>query len=146
MSNEQSSELGTIEVHKNVMSAIAGYETAKVEGVAGMSEGVADGIAKKLSGDTASRGVRVAFDDSGRVTVDLSIIVRYGRVIPEVCRRVQETVLDALRKMTEGAVKVAVHRLRGHYRDLLRDEIAQTVTTEEQINEEIRDLFAALAH
>jgi uncharacterized alkaline shock family protein YloU len=108
MSNEQSSELGTIEVHKNVMSAIAGYETAKVEGVAGMSEGVADGIAKKLSGDTASRGVRVAFDDSGRVTVDLSIIVRYGMVIPEVCRRVQETVLGALRKMTEGAV-VAVN-------------------------------------
>ncbi len=49
-------------------------------------------------------------------------------------------------KMTEGAVKVAVHRLRRRYRDLLRDEIAQTVTTEEQINEEIRDLFAALAH
>jgi len=48
--------------------------------------------------------------------------------------------------MTEGAVKVAVHRLRRRYRDLLRDEIAQTVTTEEQINEEIRDLFAALAY
>jgi len=49
-------------------------------------------------------------------------------------------------KMTEGAVKVAVYRLRRRYRDLLRDEIAQTVTTEEQINEEIRDLFAALAY
>lgn len=47
--------------------------------------------------------------------------------------------------ITEGAVKVAVHRLRKRYRELLRDEIAQTVTTEEQINEEIRDLFAVLA-
>jgi len=47
--------------------------------------------------------------------------------------------------MTEGAVKVAVHRLRQHYRELLRDEIAQTVTSQEQIDEEIRDLFAALA-
>jgi RNA polymerase sigma factor (sigma-70 family) len=47
--------------------------------------------------------------------------------------------------MTEGAVKAAVHRLRRRYRDLLRDEIAQTVTTEDQINEEIRELFAALA-
>jgi uncharacterized alkaline shock family protein YloU len=108
MSNERDSELGTIEVHKNVMSAIAGYEAAKVEGVARMSEGVADGIARKLAGDTASRGVRVTFDDSGRATVDLSIIVRYGTVIPEVCRRVQEVVLDALRKMTESAV-VAVN-------------------------------------
>jgi RNA polymerase sigma-70 factor (ECF subfamily) len=48
-------------------------------------------------------------------------------------------------KMAEGAVKVAVHRLRHRYRELLRDEIAQTVATEEQIDEEIRDLFAALA-
>lgn len=47
--------------------------------------------------------------------------------------------------MSEGAVKVAVHRLRRRYRQLLRDEIAQTVSTEDQIDEEIRDLFAALA-
>lgn len=47
--------------------------------------------------------------------------------------------------MTEGAVKVAVHRFRRRYRELVRDEIAQTVTTEAQVDEEIRDLFAALA-
>lgn len=47
--------------------------------------------------------------------------------------------------MTEGAVKVAVHRLRVRYRQLLRDEIAQTVANEDQIDEEIRDLFTALA-
>ena len=46
--------------------------------------------------------------------------------------------------MTEGAVKVAVHRLRRRYRELVRDEIAQTVTTEAEVDEEIRDLFAAL--
>jgi RNA polymerase sigma factor (sigma-70 family) len=46
--------------------------------------------------------------------------------------------------MTEGAVKVAVHRLRRRYRELVRDEIAQTVTNEAQVDEEIRDLFAAL--
>lgn len=47
--------------------------------------------------------------------------------------------------MTEGAVKVAVHRLRRRYRELLRDEIAQTVAGEDEIDEEIRHLFAALA-
>jgi RNA polymerase sigma factor (sigma-70 family) len=46
--------------------------------------------------------------------------------------------------MTEGAVKVAVHRLRRRYRELLRDEIAQTVETEEQIDDEIRFLFSSL--
>jgi len=47
--------------------------------------------------------------------------------------------------MSEGAVRVAAHRLRRRYRECLRDEIAQTVTTEDQIDQEIRDLFAALA-
>ncbi len=46
--------------------------------------------------------------------------------------------------ITEGAVRVAVHRLRRRYRELLRDEIAQTVTSDDQIDEEIRDLFTAL--
>jgi len=47
--------------------------------------------------------------------------------------------------MTENATKVAVHRLRRRYRVLLRDEIAQTVSDETQIDEEIGKLFAALA-
>ena len=47
-------------------------------------------------------------------------------------------------EMTEGAVRIAVHRLRKRYRELLRDEIAQTVTSDDQIDEEIRDLFIAL--
>ena len=48
--------------------------------------------------------------------------------------------------MTEGSVRVAVHRLRRQYRKLLRDEIAQTVADEDQIDEEMGCLFAALAH
>jgi RNA polymerase sigma factor (sigma-70 family) len=45
---------------------------------------------------------------------------------------------------SEGAVKVASHRLRQRFRDALRAEIAETVSTEEEIEEEIRDLFRAL--
>jgi RNA polymerase sigma-70 factor (ECF subfamily) len=46
--------------------------------------------------------------------------------------------------MTEGAVKTAVHRLRRRYRDLLREEIGQTVADPEAVEDEIRELFAAL--
>jgi RNA polymerase sigma-70 factor (ECF subfamily) len=49
-------------------------------------------------------------------------------------------------EMTEGSVRVAVHRLRRRYRKLLRDEIAQTVGDEDQIDEEMGCLFAALAY
>jgi RNA polymerase sigma-70 factor (ECF subfamily) len=46
---------------------------------------------------------------------------------------------------TEGAVKVAVHRLRERHRVLLRVEIAETVATTEEIDAELHSLFAALA-
>jgi DNA-directed RNA polymerase specialized sigma24 family protein len=47
-------------------------------------------------------------------------------------------------KMSEGAVKVAVHRLRKRYGELVRAEIAQTVATAEEIDEELHYLFTAL--
>ena len=47
--------------------------------------------------------------------------------------------------MEEGAVRVAIHRLRKRYRVLLRDEISQTLTDESQVDEEMRALFGAFA-
>jgi RNA polymerase sigma-70 factor (ECF subfamily) len=46
--------------------------------------------------------------------------------------------------MSEGAVKVAVHRLRRQFRDRLRDEIAQTVSSPEEIDDELRHLWSAV--
>jgi len=46
--------------------------------------------------------------------------------------------------MTEGAVKVAVHRLRRRFRKLLLAEIAQTVADPTETENELQQLFAAL--
>jgi RNA polymerase sigma-70 factor (ECF subfamily) len=45
---------------------------------------------------------------------------------------------------TEGAARVAVHRLRRRYGDLLRREIASTLDDPSEVDDEIHDLFAAL--
>jgi RNA polymerase sigma-70 factor (ECF subfamily) len=47
-------------------------------------------------------------------------------------------------RMTEGAVKIAAHRLRRHYRELLREEIAHTVAGPEEVEDEIRYLLSCL--
>lgn len=47
-------------------------------------------------------------------------------------------------EISAGAVKVAAHRLRSRYRELLREEIAQTVATPGDVDDEIRSLFAVL--
>ena len=46
--------------------------------------------------------------------------------------------------MTDGALKAAVHRLRQRYRELLRAEIAETVTDPSDVDVEMRHLVAAL--
>jgi DNA-directed RNA polymerase specialized sigma24 family protein len=46
--------------------------------------------------------------------------------------------------LTEGAVRVAVHRFRRRYRELLREEIAQTLSDPAQADEEMQALFSAL--
>lgn len=47
--------------------------------------------------------------------------------------------------LSEGAVKVAVLRLRQRYRELFRDEIANTVASEAEIEDELRHVFTVLA-
>ena len=44
--------------------------------------------------------------------------------------------------LTEPAVKMAVHRLRARYREILREQIAHTVSSAEEVEEEIRHLFS----
>ena len=47
--------------------------------------------------------------------------------------------------LSETALRVATHRLRKRYRELLREEIAQTVTGPEEIEDELKQLFLALS-
>lgn len=47
--------------------------------------------------------------------------------------------------MSEGAARVAVHRLRKRYRHLLTEEITRTLSSRDAVEEEMQSLFAALA-
>ncbi len=53
--------------------------------------------------------------------------------------------LAARLRMSEGAVRVAAHRLRQRYRELLRAEIAHTVASPAEVEEELRHLFRVLS-
>lgn len=47
--------------------------------------------------------------------------------------------------LSETAVKVAVHRMRGHFRDALRAEVADTLDDPASVDDEIRRLMEAVA-
>ncbi len=48
-------------------------------------------------------------------------------------------------RISEGAVRVAVHRLRRRYREVLREEITQTLSDPANVAEEMQALFSAFA-
>lgn len=48
-------------------------------------------------------------------------------------------------QLSEGAARVAVHRLRKRYRAVIREEVARTVVDETEVDDELRALMHALA-
>ena len=46
--------------------------------------------------------------------------------------------------LSDGALRVASHRLRERFRQLLREEVAHTVTSKDEVDGELRHLIAAL--
>jgi RNA polymerase sigma-70 factor (ECF subfamily) len=85
----------------------------------------------RLEQSMADRGKRPLFDRLKPTLLGESDAVAYAQVASEL-------------GMTEGAVKVAAHRLRERLRDIIREEIVATVSDPVQIDDEIRDLFSAL--
>jgi RNA polymerase sigma-70 factor (ECF subfamily) len=47
--------------------------------------------------------------------------------------------------MSEGALKVAAHRLRRKFREVLRAEIADTVASTEEVKEEMQYLLSVVS-
>jgi RNA polymerase sigma factor (sigma-70 family) len=47
--------------------------------------------------------------------------------------------------MSEGAMRVAAHRLRARYREILREEVGRTTDDQTSVDDEIGELLAALA-
>ncbi len=61
-------------------------------------------------------------------------------------KNVPDSQVASTLNVTEPAVKMAVYRLRARYRELLEAEIAQTVSSPEEVEEELRHLFASFGN
>ena len=100
---------GTIRIADEVVSTIAGLAAMEIEGIAGMSGGIAGGLAEVLGKKNLSRGVKVEVGEE-EVIVDLYVIVDYGIRIPDVAWNVQDSVRRAIEEMTGlHVLKINVH-------------------------------------
>jgi len=88
-----------IRISDDVVATIAGLAALDTPGIAGMSGGISEGLAKRLSGKNVQKGVTV---EVGQVeaAVHLRVIVQYGLPIHNVCRELQLNVKEAVENMT----------------------------------------------
>lgn len=102
-------EKASVRIADEVVGVIAGIAATEIEGVAGMSGGIASGITEMLGKKNLSKGVKVQVGEK-EAAIDLFIIVEYGVRIPSVAQKVQESVKRAVESMTGlQVVEVNIH-------------------------------------
>lgn len=101
--------LGSVRIGDEVVSMMAGIAALEIPGIAGMSGGIAGGIAELLGRKNLSKGVKVEVGEK-EARVDLYIIIKYGERIPDVAIAVQENVKKQIETMTGlSVIEVNVH-------------------------------------
>ncbi|MFC1735229.1 Asp23/Gls24 family envelope stress response protein [Candidatus Hydrogenedentota bacterium] len=111
MAGETDLQLGEVEVSNEVIASIARHETLNISGVVGLGGGGGRTFVERVSGTGQTLpGIRIHVSEDDKLTIDLSIVVQYNIVIPDLAREVQEAVLTGLHKMTRaGIAQINVH-------------------------------------
>lgn len=107
MSQEESAtDLGTISIHKNVISSIASIAALDVEGVKGIGRGLKANILELLGKkDYRTCGIKVEIDKNSEVRINIPLVVKYGFNIPEISGKVQDNINSAIEKTTNLTIK-----------------------------------------
>lgn len=112
MDSEVLAQNGNIKISEEVVGIIAGLAATSVDGVAGMSGGIAGGIAQLLGKNSLAKGVKVNINKKEAV-IDIYVIVHFGIRIPEVAFKVQDKVKKSVEEMTGIRVKEANVHVQG---------------------------------
>ena len=91
--------MGEVRIADEVVAIIAGLAATEVDGVDSMAGNITNELVGKLGMKNLSKGVKVDVTEE-HVSVDLSLNIKYGFSIPEVCEKVQDKVKSAIENMT----------------------------------------------
>lgn len=103
----RSEEHGDVYIAEDVLEMIAGAAALEVEGVTGLAGGT---VSEQILGrKKLSKGISILWE-SDNITINVSIQIRYGGIIPEVAKQVQDAVISSV-EATSG-LKVAAVNVR----------------------------------
>ncbi|QRN86543.1 Asp23/Gls24 family envelope stress response protein [Clostridia bacterium] len=100
--NNDVHDVGTVKISEEVLAAIASLATKEVDGVAeiiGAKQNSFLGGKKSLG-----KGIKITLDNEEAV-IEMSISVRYGEVLVDVAKKIQESVKKSVENMTDIPVR-----------------------------------------
>ena len=92
-------EMGSIHISEDVLAVIAAAAAREVDGVSSLAGGLTEELAELVAGKKLSRGINIQVSENN-VTIRVAILVKYGYIIPDVGRAVQDSVMSAIENTT----------------------------------------------
>jgi len=92
-------ESGDIKISDDAIAMIASIAAKKVDGVAGLDAGPVGGIAEALGMQNMTKGIKVSMEKD-TVSLDVNLVLMFGKDISDVAVEVQEKVKEAVENMT----------------------------------------------
>ena len=93
-------DVGAVKIHKKVIASIASIAALENEGVKQIGK-LANFDIATLLGLKSPGAIKVEFGKNDEIKVEIPLIVKYGCNIPEIAERVQESVRQAIERMTD---------------------------------------------
>ena len=88
-------ELGSVNISEEVLAASAGASALEVEGVGALGSGLGSDVAAMVNRKALSKGVHLTVEEDA-VSVDIAVMVKYGYVVPDVAKAVQDAIMSAV--------------------------------------------------
>ena len=88
-------ELGSVNISEEVLAVIAGAAAMEVDGVSALGTTLTNDVAALVTRKSVAKGVHLEVEGEA-VMVDATILVKYGYVVPEVAKNVQDAIQNAV--------------------------------------------------
>ena len=96
---EQKSDAGNIKISDDAIAAIACIAAKDVDGVEELDGGTASALAEALGVRDSIKGVKVEMENE-TVSLDIDLIVSFGREVSDIASEVQDKVRESIESMT----------------------------------------------
>ena len=89
-----------VRISDDAIASIAALAATDIDGVHSMAGNITNKMVAMLGVKNLSKGVKISLGEDETVDIDLSLIVKYGCIIPEVCENVRDKVRCQVENMT----------------------------------------------